>query len=230
MARSTDARILRPNLSEELANRLRDMIFDGELRAGQRINEVHLAERLGVSRTPVREALAMLVAEEALISIPRRGCFVRELTRSEFEDIYPIRAVLDPEALRLSGIPSAAGFQRLERLNEQIRAAGDMKTRVTLDEAWHLELVSGCGNEVLLGLIRHFMHRFRRYGLAFGRESAVLETANREHLEILRALRAGDLGEACEWLRKNLSSDKEPILDSLDERQHERESEQRKRA
>jgi DNA-binding GntR family transcriptional regulator len=228
--RQTETPILRPNLSEELANRLRDMIFDGELRAGERINEVHVAERLGVSRTPVREALTTLVAEEALISIPRRGCFVRELTRREFEDIYPMRAILDPEALRLSGIPSAAGFERLERLNEEIRAASDIKTRVTLDEAWHLELVSGCGNEVLLGLIRHFIHRFRRYGLAFGREITVLETANREHLEILRALRAGDLDEACEWLRKNLSSDKQPILDCLDERQNERESELRKGA
>jgi len=220
----------RLNLSDELANRLRDMIFEGELRAGQRINEVHLAERLGVSRTPVREALTTLVAEEALISIPRRGCFVRELTREEFENVYQLRPILEPEALRLSGIPSEAGFERLERLNEKVRVAPDMRTRVTLDEAWHLELLSGCRNEVLMGLIRHFMHRFRRYGLAFARERTIIETANREHVKILSSLRADDLEGACGWLRRNLSSNKQPILDWLDERSEERSSELRKGA
>lgn len=221
--------ILRPNLSEEVANQVRDMIFDGDLRAGQRINEVHLAERLGVSRTPVREALTMLVAEEALVSIPRRGCFVRELTRAEFEDVYQMRPILEPEALRLAGIPTEDALDRLERLNAEVRAAPDMKTRVTLDEAWHLELIAGCENEVLTGLIRQFMHRFRRYGLAFARERTVIETANREHVEILRSLHAGDLPGACDWLRKNLSSNKQPILDWLDERTDEA-AEIRKRA
>ncbi|MFQ5528838.1 MAG: GntR family transcriptional regulator [Gemmatimonadota bacterium] len=209
---------VRPNISEEVANSLRDMIFDGDLEGGERINEVHLARRLGVSRTAVREALTMLVAEEALTSIPRRGCFVRELTRKEFEDIYPIRALLDPEALRQSGIPSEESFETLERISEEMRGAPDMKTRVSLDEAWHLELVSNCENDVLLGLIRHFMHRFRRYGLAFARERTVIETANREHVEIVRALKGGDIESACEWLRKNLTSGKDPILDWLDER------------
>lgn len=222
--------VLRPNLSEELANQVRDMIFDGDLRAGQRINEVHLAERLGVSRTPVREALTMLVAEKALVSIPRRGCFVRELTRREFEDIYPMRAILEPEALRLSGIPADGALDHLERLNREVRAAPDMKTRVTRDEAWHLELIAGCENEVLSGLVQHFMHRFRRYGLAFARERSVIETANREHVEILRSLRAGDLPSACDWLRRNLSSNKQPILDWLDERADEAPAETRKRA
>lgn len=209
----------RPNLSEQVATLLRDMIFDGELVGGERINEVHLANRVGVSRTAVREALTTLVAEKALTSIPRRGCFVRELTRKEFEDIYPMRSMLDPEALRLSGVPSVASFGRLERINEKMRAAPDMKTRVSLDEAWHLELISGCENDVLLGLIRHFMNRFRRYGLAFARERQVIETANREHIGILDALRVGEMDEACEWLRKNLTSNKSPILEWLDERQ-----------
>ncbi len=209
----------RPNISETLANTLRDMIFDADLSAGERINEVHLSQRLGISRTPLREALTMLVAEGALISIPRRGCFVRALTRKEFEDIYPMRAILDPEALKLSGIPSAESFERLERSHAKIRAAKDMKTRMSLDDAWHLELVSECENQVLIGLIKHFMHRFRRYGLAFAREREVIEAANREHVEIIQALRAGALDEACMWLRKNLTSNKEPILEWLDERQ-----------
>ncbi|MEN8145011.1 MAG: GntR family transcriptional regulator [Gemmatimonadota bacterium] len=209
----------RLNISQQLANKLRDMIFDGELKAGERINEVHLSEALGVSRTPLREALTLLVAEEALTSVPRRGSFVRELTRKEFEDLYPLRAILDPEALRMSSVPSEKTLATLESINWGMRAAQDMKTRVSLDEAWHLELVSGCDNQVLIGLITQVMNRFRRYGLAFAREHAIVETANQEHIEIIQALRDGDMDKACEWLRKNLTSDKEPILAWLDERQ-----------
>ncbi len=207
----------RRNISDEVATTLRDMIYDGELAAGQRINEVLLSGRLGVSRTPLREALTMLVAEGALTSIPRRGCFVKPLTREEFEDIYPMRSILEPEALMRSGIPSAATFAKLERINEKMRATKDMKARMSMDEIWHLELLSGCHNRVLLDLIRHFMHRFRRYGLAFARDRRVMESAKREHVEIIRALKSGDLGGACDWLRRNVTSSKEPILEWLEE-------------
>ena len=63
------------------------------------------------------------------------------------------------------------------------------------------------------------MRRFRRYGLAFLRDQELIETVNIEHQEILRSLRRRDLEGACEWLRKNLTSDKDPILEWLDTRQ-----------
>jgi DNA-binding GntR family transcriptional regulator len=208
----------RPNISEELANTLRDMIFDGELASGERINEVQLSTRLGFSRTPLREALMMLVAEQAIDSIPRRGFFVRGLSRQEFENIQPIRALLDPEALRLSGIPTEPVLRKLERMNQKIAAEKNMKIRATLDNQWHLELISNCQNPVLIDLIRLFMRRFRRYGLAFYREKNLVATVNQEHNEIIAALKKRDLEKGCEWLRRNLSSDQQPILDWLDER------------
>src|SRR5688572_10990022 len=95
----------RDNLSGALVTKLRHMIVDGTLPAGGRLNEVHLAQQLGVSRTPLREALTRLAQEGALTSLPRIGWFVRPLTVEELEQIYPIRALLDPEALRLAGLP-----------------------------------------------------------------------------------------------------------------------------
>jgi len=208
----------RSNISAELANRLRDMIFDGVLADGERINEVHLAKKLGISRTPLREALSMLTREEALDNIPRRGFFVRPLSVQEFEDIYPIRALLDPEALRLSGIPDKRRISRLKDINRKIQAAVDMKNRLTLDDQWHLELLSNCQNQVLIDLIKLFMRRLRRYGLAFYREKRVIEDANKEHAQIIDALNQGDLGLACEALRQNLSSDPQPVFEWLDQR------------
>src|SRR5918998_6669723 len=115
----------RANLAEGIANLIRDMILDGRLPAGDRINEVHLAAHIGVSRTPLREALSRLVNEGALRDVPRRGFFVCPLSEEEVRAIYPIRSILDPAALRLGGFPSAQRIARLRRLNRQLGACTD---------------------------------------------------------------------------------------------------------
>lgn len=205
----------RPNISEELANTLREMIFEGELADGERINEVQLSARLGVSRTPLREALSMLVAEEALVSIPRRGFFVRELTIDEFENIYPMRSFLDPEALKLAGIPTEEQFKKLEGIDKKKRATKDYKTRALLDDEWNMALIENCKNQVLTGQIKLFMNRIRRYGLAFHKDRQVIKISTTEHQNILKALKKGNMESACEWLKKNLRSDTTPILNWL---------------
>jgi DNA-binding GntR family transcriptional regulator len=209
----------RPNLSEELASELRERIVDGRLPAGARLNEVHLAASLGVSRTPLREALGRLTAEGALTSSPRLGFFVRPLTAEEFRQIYPIRAILDPEALRLAGIPSRERIASLEKRNAALRRAEDTDSVISRDDAWHLELLAGCPNRVLVGLIEQFMRRTRRYEIAYMRERRHVGAATDEHGKILSALRARNLERACDALRRNMQSGVEPILAWLDERE-----------
>lgn len=213
----------RPNLSEELASELRERIVDGRLPAGERVNEVHLAASLGVSRTPLREALARLTAEGALTSSPRLGFFVQPLTTEEFRQIYPIRAILDPEALRIAGVPSRERIAGLERMNAALARANDTGVRVhkviSRDDAWHLELLAGCPNRVLVGLIEQFMRRTRRYEIAYMRERRHVGAATNEHGRILAALRARDLPRACEALRRNMESGVAPVLRWLEERE-----------
>jgi len=205
----------RENLSDSLATTLRNMIVDGQLPDGSRINEVHLAERLGVSRTPLREALARLAHEGALGSVPRIGYFVRPLTLEEFEQIYPIRSYLDPQALRLAGLPSERKLARLDRLNERIRAARDADAVIALDDEWHVELIDECPNKVLLDLIGQFIRRTRRYELALMRERPAVVGAANAHRDIMAALRNRDLDGACAALRANLEEGFEPIADWL---------------
>jgi DNA-binding GntR family transcriptional regulator len=207
--------IRRPNISEDIANTIRAMIVDGVIEAGARINEVHLARELGVSRTPLREAIAQLVREQTLVSIPRIGAFARPLTIEEFEQIYPIRALLDPEALRLAGVPSKPHLQRLERLNARIAAAADPDTVIALDDEWHLLLIDGCPNRVLINLIRDFMRRTRRYELALMRERQKVDVATDTHATIIAALRRGDLQGAAGILKRNLQTGDEPIREWL---------------
>ena len=196
------------------ADVVRSMIIEGRLSDGARINEVHLAAELGLSRTPLREALSRLVAEGALTVRPRLGFFVKPLSVAEFEQLYDIRPLLDPEALRLAGIPAAAALVRLERMNATL-AVRTGAAAVELDDAWHLELIAGCPNKVLIALIENIILRTRRYELALMRESRNVAAASVDHADILDALRAGDLSAACRVLKQNMQSGKAPIIEWL---------------
>jgi DNA-binding GntR family transcriptional regulator len=202
----------RPNISESAAQAVRAMIVDGRLTAGARINEVHLAAALGVSRTPLREALHRLVAEGALVVRPRLGTFVRPLTVDEFQQLYDIRPLLDPEALRLAGIPPRPRIAELDKINRRLAATRDPELAITLDDEWHRGLLAGCPNRVLLEMIDHIILRTRRYELALMRETSNVMRATEDHARILAALRAGHLRTACAALRHNMQSGREPVL------------------
>jgi DNA-binding GntR family transcriptional regulator len=215
--------IPRENVSGSVAVELRNMIVDGRLPAGERINEVHLSQRLGVSRTPLREALARLVQEGALRAVPRIGYFVRALTLEEFEQIYPIRVLLDPEALRLAGLPSRDRMERLRQINAKIEKARAADTIIDLDDDWHMELIAGCPNRILIDLIKQFIQRTRRYEIALMRGRKNVSVASAAHKAIMAALRRRDLKGACEALRDNLRTGHEPIVAWLKARESNRE-------
>jgi DNA-binding GntR family transcriptional regulator len=196
------------------ADAVRAMIIDGRLADGARINEVHLSAELGVSRTPLREALSRLVSEGALHVRPRLGFFVRPLKVAEFDQLYDLRPLLDPEALRLAGIPPSATIKRLERMNVTLATRAGAAA-VALDDAWHLELIGSCPNKVLIEMIENVIVRTRRYELALMREAKNVTVATADHSEILHALREGDLATACAALKQNMQSGKAPILEWL---------------
>lgn len=204
--------VVRENVSDKVAEALRAMIVDGRLAAGERINEVHLAASLGVSRTPLREALSGLCAEGALTSAPGRGYTVKALSLFEFEQIYAIRPILDPAALRLAGIPPRARIERLERLNQKLASASDPETFIALDDDWHLALLADCPNQVLMDLIKTFMLRTRRYEIALMREATHVRRGTQDHERILTALREGNLKAACAALKHNLQSGRADIV------------------
>ena len=205
----------RGNLSDLIMDTVRNMIVDGRLPAGDRISEVQLSRQLGVSRTPLREALARLSNEGALDAVPRIGYFVRPLTLSEFDQIYSIRPILDPEALRLAGLPSADRIKRLQEINQKIEKARTADAIIDLDDEWHLELVADCPNKVLIDLIKQFARRTRRYEIALMREQKNVLTTTTNHKAIMAALRRRDLKGACAALRLNCTTGYAPIREWL---------------
>jgi DNA-binding GntR family transcriptional regulator len=216
---SPQLQIERPNVTYLIADELREAIANGRIKAGSRINEVHLSNELNVSRTPLREALMHLSAEGTVKNLPRRGFFIRALTIDEFEDVYSIRAILDPHALRLTGIPQESRLDKLTKLNRELVDAKSVARRIELDNAWHVELLTDCPNRVLIDLIKQFMARTRRYELALLRERRNTAITASEHTRIIVALRKRNLNAACAALRKNMESGREPILKWLKDRE-----------
>lgn len=203
----------RENISADLRSEIRSRIVFGELEAGCRLNEVHLARKFEVSRTPLREALFGLVNEGFVTEVPRRGFFVAGLRVEEIRELYRIRQILDPAALKMAGLPDAATLKRLRELNVRIGKAKSPRRIIELDDEWHLLLVSGCGNGILLDLIRQHMARTLRYELAYMSVAENVGVATDEHELIITALEERRLAAACRRLEQNMSSAEGPLID-----------------
>ncbi len=192
---------LRSDLIEEITTR----VLDGRLAAGARVNEVHLARELGVSRTPLREALIGLAGRGLLASEPGRGFLVPPFDPDEARRLYPLVAELEALALRwtspleLAGLPDAldvvadgmaAALERGEDLSE-------------VDERWHALLLSRCPNPHLLRLIEQTKPLLKRYESCYFGGAARAGESIAEHRRIAAALRDGDLATASAVLVRN---------------------------
>ena len=211
----------RDNLSAEIRDKVREDIVSGRMRPNQRINEVQLAKQLEVSRTPLRESLFGLVNEKLVTEIPRRGFFVAPFRVEEILELYAIRQILDPAALKLAGKPRDKTLEKLTVLNDKIAKAKRVKDIIELDDRWHLLLVEGCNNQILLNLIQEHMIRTRRYEFAYFSQSKNLTVATDEHTAILDALRAGKINMACKCLLQNMTSAEGPLIDWVRSKQDE---------
>src|SRR3954470_8635056 len=144
---------------------LRELILDGDLRAGTRLGEVELAERLGVSRTPVREALTRLAAEGLVELAPNRGARVATWTVAELEGVFDLRMSLEPQ---LTGFAVAhagpADVDALDELARRMLAVGspgpgqDLDALVPLNRAFHDRLVALADHPALAGALAAATH------------------------------------------------------------------------
>lgn len=151
--------------SERATGGLRRAILAGELPAGRRLGEVALAERLGVSRTPVREALSRLAAEGLVELTPRRGARVASFSAEELESIFAVRAALEPlGAARAAERATPADVEGLQALAEEMLAVGHpgpgqhLETLVGLNQAFHGQLLEIANQPPLTLALAGVMH------------------------------------------------------------------------
>jgi DNA-binding GntR family transcriptional regulator len=178
---------------------LRHRILDSELLPGSNYLEQDLAVTLGVSRTPVREALIRLQADNLVQVIPRHGIKVLPLAPSDMKEIYEVLMGLEPmAAARVAAMrPGEAVLRPMVKACARMVAAnrsGDVETWVRADEEFHAGIVALCGNARLIGIAANCsdqVHRARRFTLKL-RPHPDPERSLREHREILDAIRGGD--------------------------------------
>jgi len=203
------ARSRRP-LHEEAADRLRDMIVEGELAPGERVREQAVCDRLGLSRTPLREAMKMLATEGLVILQPNRGATVSDPSPADIADTFKVIGAL--EAL--------AGELACERVKEndiaEIRVLhyqmalhqtrGELREYFRLNQRIHETLVELSGNEVLIETHRRLGGRIRRQRFVANRSGDRWEQAMQEHEQMLEALAARDGKCLAEVLRRHLDN------------------------
>jgi len=186
--------------SEWVYRRLREMILTGELHPNTRLVELHLAEQFEVSRTPVREALKRLAAEQLVVADPMRGLIVHAPGPNEIEDVYRVRDALDALAVRLAAVritPEAT--IRLRLALEQMRDAID-KGRVDLtinaNMTFHNVIYEAAGSVTLLRLATDLSDFVRRFSSGAFSDPERSKQVLAEHEEILRAIERHDVEAA----------------------------------
>ena len=191
-------------------------IDQGLLPAGSKLRDTAIAADLGVSRTPVREALSRLAREGVLTAEPGRGFRLRPLEAGELRDIGAILSVLEPFALDRSADAAAEQLARLDgvvRRLEQTR--GDIAACVALDDEFHRVLLDGCSNRRLLALLDTLRRRLRRYLHHYLQRGGRVSLSTLQHTRIADALRRGDRAAARQLLERKWRRGMEEIEGAL---------------
>lgn len=172
---------------------LRNAIVQGDLEPGQQLNETAIASKLGVSRSPVREAIKVLESENLVQTFSGRGAFVKELSEKEIEDFYMVLEVIHSPAIRMAAEKMNSKKEKdLKTLMDQItqdRETHDFEKRRFLARRFHRFIIEATENDLLLKIydsLRVQEERFRYYALKAGPDR--IAEANAEHLAIGEAL------------------------------------------
>lgn len=207
----------RVNAGERAYSVLRDAIVAAELEPGRRLSENELAEQLGISRTPVREALARLREDRLVAIVPQLGTFVTLISPQAVADAAFVREALECNAVRLTSTRIAAdGLEELQAgLMAQERAIeeGEAETFDVLDESFHRTLCENSGHEIAWSLSRRangHLDRIRRLSLP---ESGYMAEMLDQHRAIVAAVADADPDRAEKELRRHLHA----VLSSLPE-------------
>ncbi len=196
-------------------NTLRDAILRGDLQPGERLMEIHLAKKLGVSRTPVREAISMLEQEGLAVTYPRRGAQVAKMTVKDLDDVLEIREVLDTLAASLACCnmnsddinnlaAACADFEKATRGN-------DIREVVRTDEAFHNVIYEASGNPRLRAILLNLKGQMYRFRFEYVKDKSNYPFLIKEHKDILEALKTRNEEEVIKHTKKHLVNQMESV-------------------
>ncbi|MBI4675246.1 MAG: GntR family transcriptional regulator [Chloroflexi bacterium] len=203
------------SLKDHAYRRIKEAILTLQLKPGAALVEAELAERLGISKTPVRDALLELRREGLVTKIPYSGTFVSEITEQDIREIIQIRAVLEGLAAKLATPMFAdAELEHLDQLIAEELVAidhGNIELAAKLNAQFHEIILSKVENERLVALIENFEDQLQRFRTLSSQLKGRLGKSAEEHRVVLMALRERDAEQAERAFRAHLLS----VLDDL---------------
>jgi len=193
-----------PTAQEFVLGELRRAITGGQLKPGAPIRQEALAEQLGVSRVPLREALKTLEAEALVVHEPHRGYFVAELSLDDLREVYRIREILEQEAVRRAADhldeAALAALQEIQREVEKAADTGDVSGMAAANRRLHFALYDASAMPRLVRFITTLWDATDAYRSLYYAEPEHRDHVVREHRAILAALHGGDVEEAVRLL------------------------------
>lgn len=209
----------RRSLHDDLVERIRTMIIEGDLAPATRIHEGQLGKALGVSRTPLREALKFLASEGLVELVPRRGAMVRKLTAGDVRDMLDVLCVLEARAGRLAcRKASAAQIASVRRLHDEMMGFyrdGNRLEYYRRNQAIHSALAALSGNALLASLHQVIQARLKRIRFIGNDEPAKWADAVCEHVGMIDALEARDEGRLAAVIERHLAETWTRVVDRL---------------
>ena len=179
-------------LRDVVFNTLRQAILKGELEPGERLMEIQLADRLGVSRTPIREAIRKLELEGLVLMIPRKGAEVAKISEKSLRDVLEVRRSLEELAIELAcQRMTESDIKELEEAQEAFRAAihsADAMTIAETDEHYHDIIYNGTGNNRLVQILNNLREQMYRYRVEYLKDENNYPTLMKEHKDIVEGL------------------------------------------
>lgn len=214
----TAKKLKRSFVSQQVYETIQAWIVNGELKPGEKIKDKDLAEALGVSRTPVREALLRLENEGLVVTKANRWTQVSMLDLAEPSKIYPIVWSLEGLAVRSLTSFDVKQIENLERLNEAFAAALENRNGILaseIDEEFHGIIVDGAENPEISGILKPCKMKIRRIEIAYFEGFAGNLESWKEHTEIISALKNGNYEKAAEVIESNWKSSLDRIRRDL---------------
>lgn len=212
--------ISRKPLHEQAVDRVRDLIVRGDLRPGERLNERLLCEQLGISRTPLREAIKFLASEGLVDLLPHRGAVVTALDTQRLAHALEVMGALEALAGELAcRKASEARIGEIRALHAEMLAMyarKDLAGYFRFNQAIHLAIVEASGNPVLATMYRQLNVNARRARYMANLSKERWDAAVREHEEILRALERRDVPALQRLLRDHLANKLASVLSGLE--------------
>lgn len=207
-------------LRDVVFNTLRQAILRGELKPGERLMEIQLANKLGVSRTPIREAIRKLELEGLVLMIPRKGAEVADITEKSLRDVLEVRKALEELAVQLTCDKiTKEQIWELEQAAEEfkkiLKSSNDITEIAEADVHFHDIIYTATDNQRLIQLLNNLGEQMYRYRIEYLKNSDVYPHLIAEHEEIIRHIERNEKEKAAKIVCKHIDNQVEAVIDVI---------------